>query len=187
VPDIERIPTIDRLLLPSVLPHPNALASHKENETTYHPDFWELEYAMLRYLARVDDDTLRRRYCNIVRNMRAIVSEDRHVIPIRSFLSSWYWYRKEHQTRLEFALRSLPLPCAPPVIAPRDPSAAPARPRGPNSGDVLFRYGEGRWLKEMVEFGGCASKPRRSIPRWRAIQRGTTTSLSKKATCPAGM
>jgi hypothetical protein len=93
VSDIQRIPTIDRLPLPGVLPHPKALASHKENETTYHPDLWEPEYAMLRYLSRMDDDALRRRYDSIVRNMRAIVSESRHMIPIRSFLSSWYGYR----------------------------------------------------------------------------------------------
>jgi len=88
VPDIKRIPTIDRLPLPGVLPHPKVLASHKQNETTYHPDLWDLEYAMLRYLSRIDDDALRRRYDSVVRNMRAIISDDRHGIPIHSFLSS---------------------------------------------------------------------------------------------------
>ena len=47
----------------------------------------------------MDDDRLVKRYSEIARNMAALVSEDRYVIPIRSFLSAWYWYRKEHQTR----------------------------------------------------------------------------------------
>jgi hypothetical protein len=155
-----RIPDIGRLALPGILPHPRALASGKENVTTYDPELWELEYVTHRYLGRIDETALRVRYDNIVRNMRAIISEDRLVIPIRTFLSSWYWYRKEHQTRLEFALRGLTLNRDLPVSV-RDLSAAPARPRSPNSGDVLFRYGERKWLKELVEFGRLRIKAAR--------------------------
>jgi hypothetical protein len=93
--------------------------------------------------------------------MRALVSEDRHVIPIWSFLSSWYWYRKEHQTRLEFAYRGLALHRALPVLEKRDLSEAPARPRGPNSGDVLFRYGEQKWLRKLVDHGQLRVKSAR--------------------------
>lgn len=156
-----RIPDIDALARPAVLPHPRAMESHKETEAVYDPQLWELEYVTCRYLGRVSEQTLRTRYDDIVRNMRTIISEDRHVIPIRSFLSSWYWYRKEHQTRLEFALRKLPLNRALPVIAKRDLSAAPARPRHPNGGDVLFRYGERKWLDELVQFGRLRIKATR--------------------------
>lgn len=159
--EIRHIPEIERLPLPSTLPHSRALVSHKENELHYHPDLWELEYATYRHLGRVNADDLRSRYDSIVRNMCAIVSEERHVIPIRSFLSSWYWYRKEHLTRLEFAIRGLPLHRALPIIDVRDLSAAPARPRGPNAGDVLFRYGERYWLNQMVEFGRVRIKAAR--------------------------
>lgn len=151
--DIVRIPRIERLHLPGILPHPRALASHNERDIHYDPDFWEMEYVKYRYLARMNDDDLRTRYEAIAHNMHAIVSEQRHVIPIRSFLSSWYWYRKEHLTRLEFAMRELPLYRTPPIIAPRDLSDAPARPRSPNAGDVLFRYGKRHRLKRMIEFG----------------------------------
>jgi hypothetical protein len=76
-------------------------------------------------------------------------------------LSSWYWYRKEYQTRLEFALRNHPLHRPLPVITAPDLSAAPARPRSPNAGDVLFRYGERRWLQELVDFGRLRMKSAR--------------------------
>jgi hypothetical protein len=162
---IAKIPDIERLTLPGALPHPRALASLKENATNYDPELWELDYVTHRYLGRLDEPSLRTRYDNIVRNMQAIISADRHVIPIRTFLSSWYWYRKEHQTRLEFALRGLPLHRTLPAIAVRDLSAAPARPRGPNSSDVLFRYGERRWLKGMVDFGRLRIKAARDYAR----------------------
>ena len=148
-----RILNIEILPRPAVLPQPSTMASLNESEVNYDPQLWEMEYVTHRYLGRVDEQTLRARYDAIVRNMHAIVCEERHVIPIRSFLSSWYWYRKEHQTRLEFAIRKWTLHRHLPVIAERDLSGAPARPRHPNSGDVLFRYGERKWLTELVQFG----------------------------------
>lgn len=156
-----RIPDIPRLALPAILPHPRALASAKENATTYDPDLWELEYVTHRYLSRVEETALRLRYDHIVRNMRAVVSDDRHVIPIQTFLSSWYWYRKEHQTRIEFALRGLSLNRTLPVLAARNLTAAPTRPRSPNAGDVLFRYGERKWLRDLIEFGRLRIKAAR--------------------------
>jgi len=159
--EIVRIPQIERLALPGTLPHPRALASHKERELHYDPDMWELEYVTYRYLGRLNDDDLRTRYDSIVRNMRSLIGEERHVIPIRSFLSSWYWYRKEHLTRLEFAIRGLSLHRTLPTVDARDLSDAPARHGGPNAGDVLFRYGERYWLKQMVEFGKVRIKAAR--------------------------
>lgn len=147
------MPDIPTLPLPSILPHSDAIRSWKQTTTDYESDCWEFQYEIHRYLGRVDDEALRVRYDNIVRNMHAIISEDRNVIPIHSFLSSWYWYRKEHQTRYEFALRKLQLHRPLPLIAKRDLTAAPVRPRSPNAGDVLFRYGERKWLQVLLDFG----------------------------------
>lgn len=156
-----RIAHIDELPRPGALPNPRAMETHKETEAAYDARLWELEYVTRRYLRQVNEQTLRARYDDIVRNMQAIISEERHVIPIWSFLSSWYWYRKEHQTRLEFALRKLSLHRALPVIAKRDLSAAPARSRHPNSGEVLFRYDKREWLHELVQFGRLRVKAAR--------------------------
>jgi hypothetical protein len=156
-----KLPCIDRLVLPGTLPRPEAMASLNENLTNYDPEFWELEYVSFRYLENLDEVALRARYDSILRNMQSIVSPDRHVIPIRTFLSSWYWYRKEHQTRAEFVMRGLSLHIPLPEIKAHDLSLAPARPGGPNRGDVLFRYGERKWLKEMVECGHLRIKAAR--------------------------
>jgi hypothetical protein len=93
------MPEIQSLLLPTVLPRTDAMKLWGHNETAYEPEFWEFQYRVHRYLGRVSDDALRARYDALVRNIQSIVSNDRNVIPVISFLSSWYWYRKEHQTR----------------------------------------------------------------------------------------
>lgn len=149
-----------RLDLPTVLPTPDAMMSGGENKCSYDPDVWELEYGGYRYLGRVPEDALAARYRRILRNLRAIVSSDRHVIPRRSFLSSWYWYRKEHQTRFEFHLRGFPLPEEPPAgpLLNAQPNA-PVRPRSPNACDVLFRYGSLRWMRALVETGCVRLSP----------------------------
>lgn len=144
---------IEKLLLPNTLPLPEVMKSWKENKNSYDPEFWEFQYEVYRYLGRISDTELFGRYNHIVRNMRYIVSNDRNIIPILSFLSSWYWYRKEHQTRYEFFLRKIPLDQDLPQITPKDLTAAPKRPRHPNSGDVLFRYGSKKWLHDLVKFG----------------------------------
>lgn len=144
---------VPALPLPTILPRAEAMKSWGHNHTAYEPEFWEFQYRVHRYLGRLTDDELRSRYDGLVRNIQSIVSANRHVIPVISFLSSWYWYRKEHQTRLEFFTRNLPLHRSMPIVVERDLSAAPARPRSPNAGDILFRYGELKWLKELVNFG----------------------------------
>jgi hypothetical protein len=152
------MPEIQSLLLPTVLPRTDAMKLWGHNETAYEPEFWEFQYRVHRYLGRVSDDALRARYDALVRNIQSIVSNDRNVIPVISFLSSWYWYRKEHQTRFEFFLRNLPLHRPLPVITQHDLSSAPARPRGPKAGDVLFRYGERKWLQGLLDFGRLRMK-----------------------------
>jgi hypothetical protein len=66
-------------------------------------------------------------------------------------MGSWYWYRKEHQTRYEFAMRKLCLPCgSPSAIVESHRIRAPALPRYPNAGDVLFRYGDLDWTPQAL-------------------------------------
>jgi hypothetical protein len=78
-------------------------------------------------------------------------------------LSSWYWYRKEHQTRYEFAIRKLCLPCEPPIeVAKNCHVGAPAQPRHPNAGDVLFRYGDLRWTHLALTEGSLRISAARS-------------------------
>lgn len=130
------------------------MVSSGHDSRTYEPECWELQYESYRYLSRIADRDLSGRYEGVVRNMYALISADRHVIPIQSFLSSWYWYRKEHLTRLEFELRGIPLPVTPPSEALDNRAYdAPARPSSPNAGDVLFRYGKLEHMQDFFEKG----------------------------------
>ncbi len=148
------MPRVPALKIPEILPHPEAIRSWGDHQHSYEPEFWEFQYELYRYLGRVSQEKLVERYPAIIRNMHALVSDDRHVIPIQSFLSSWYWYRKEHQTRLEFAMRGLDLPVQPPAgVLNNQALDAPVRPRSPNAGDVLFRYSKRGYLEEMVHRG----------------------------------
>lgn len=148
------------LKIPDVLPHPDAIRSFGDNRHSYDPEFWEFQYENFRYLGRVLESKLVKRYREIIRNMSALVSPERHIIPIRSFLSSWYWYRKEHQTRLEFLIRGIETPIEPPnEILNNTPVAAPAHPRSPNAGDILFRYGERKYMQPIVEQGSVRITP----------------------------
>jgi hypothetical protein len=49
-----------------------------------------LEYHARRYLSRVSDNELMARHDSIARNLQSIISYNRNVLPIQSFLSSWY-------------------------------------------------------------------------------------------------
>lgn len=128
------------LPLPTKLPSAETIASFKTSAATYDPELWNFEYQVRRFLSRVPQRYLEWRYESIVRNLQRLVNVERDVIPIQSFLSSWYWFRKEYQTRLELALRGQFLP--PPALALYGDRAAPIKPKSPNSGDVLFRYGQ---------------------------------------------
>jgi hypothetical protein len=129
------------------------MKSGNENEVMYDPKMWEMQYLAYRYLKNIEDKAIFKRYDDIIRNMRAIVSDDRSIIPIGSFLSSWYWYRKEHHIRLEIALRGGFLNPKMPAVCKRDLSRAPARPQYPNGGDVLFRYDKKEHLEKLIQFG----------------------------------
>ena len=151
---------ITSLQIPEILPHADAIRSFGDNKHSYEPKFWEFQYEIYRYLKQASEEYLLSRYRSIIRNMYALVSTDRHVIPIQSFLSSWYWYRKEHQTRLEFFLRKMDLPVSPPKgILNNDRKGAPTHPRSPNAGDILFRYGKIKYMKLMVQHGSIRIGP----------------------------
>ena len=140
------------LNLPRRLPSIEAITSFPDTTHSYEPEFWEFQYLTYRYLERAPNELLYSRYSDIRKNMDALISAEREVIPIQSFLSSWYWFRKEHQTRLEFALRSLDLPMNVllDVTFNNNAHGAPVRPKHPNSGDVLFRY------DKLVHLNGIA-------------------------------
>ena len=159
----DRIISIPPLILPDTYPTQEAMRSCNQNETSYDPQLWELEYHIRRSLTRTSDEYVQERYKSIVRNMRALTSPDRHVIPINTFLSSWYWYRKEHQTRYELNLRGLPPPVSPPERPIENTNAkAPLRPSHPNSCDIIFRYTNREYAEKMLEQGeiriGAASE-----------------------------
>ena len=142
---------VKNLELPKQLPHPRALGPSGKND--YDPEFWEFFYQIRRYLEGISDDQLKQRYESIVQNMKALTSTDRDVIPIQSFLSSWYWFKKEHQTRFEFHLRRVPFTLAQPDLSKRPTDNAPIRPSSPNACNVLFRYGEKKWMTDFIESG----------------------------------
>lgn len=155
---MQRVPN---LRLPQNLPHPDAVCSYGDNLHSYEPGFWEFQYQCYRYLERVPDTIIIERYQEILRNMNALISRDRDVIPIQSFLSSWYWFRKEHQTRLEMALRNAALPVMSPLNTTFNnlASGAPARPSRPNAGDVLFRYDKRVHIENLVTKGSIRLRP----------------------------
>jgi hypothetical protein len=71
-----------------------------------------------------------------------------------TFLSSWYWFRKEHQTRYEIQQRGLKLPHKPHITLVNSTNhSALYRPRYPNAGDFLFRYIKRQYAEEMITEG----------------------------------
>jgi hypothetical protein len=153
------------LLVPSLtllasLPHTNAMKSFGSNRHAYESEFWELQYQAYRYLGRMSDADLVVRHESIIRNMKALLTTDRDIIPIQSFLSSWFWFRKKHQTRLEFLLRGISVPAPPDAGSLTSTlSAAPIRPLHPNAADVLFRYGQRKDLSSMLSDGAIRIGP----------------------------
>ena len=146
--------------LPKTLPYPNAMQAPGFGPIFYESEIWELEYQSYRYLERMPDLELAARHQSIVRNMKALIAEERNAIPIQSFLSSWYWFRKEHQTRLEFHLRGAFCPLPTDLWLASDAlSLAPARPKHPNAGDVLFRFGKHEHLGPMLHEGKIRVSP----------------------------
>lgn len=134
------------------------MTSWGQNRHSYHPDYWELEYTSYRYLSGMNDNELQDRYCAIVKNMRSYTDRAREVIPLNTYQSAWYWYRKEHQTRLEFALRnSKPL-----VFRHERPpmnESGPLHPDVPNGSKLILRYGKREYMQHMVDQGRIRISP----------------------------
>lgn len=179
---------IKHLKIPDNLPHPKAIESFDDNNNSYDPESWELQYQMYRYLKNLPSDTLNERYLAILKNMRSIVCRDRDIIPIQSFLSSWYWFRKEHQTRLEFYLRRE----APDASVPMDENfnflarGAPIRPKHPNAGDVLFRYDQKIHLNKIVSEGSIRIRPASAFYPIENDEARQDQELSKRTFLPGG-
>ncbi|MDF1589218.1 MAG: hypothetical protein P1P93_08715 [Gammaproteobacteria bacterium] len=168
---------LDSLTLPKILPHEKALKSLGQNVHNYEPEFWEFFYETDRYLKNVDEKKLISRYSDLCRNFRVLTSAERHIIPINSFLSSWYWYLKEHQTRYEFYLRGIPLPNEPPI--PRDQAIKPYSSKSPNACDIIFRYGHLKFMKEFVEEGKIRISPASKYNDGKALDPRTDDELNK--------
>lgn len=157
-PSFLRIPPLP---LPEQLPQLEAISSFGDAIVNYDPQFWSFQYEAYRYLERMSDQALDERHQDIIRNMRALISGERDLIPIQSFLSSWYWYRKEFQTRLEIALRGRIPTCAMSIDVRlnANSSDAPYRPQYPNSGEVLFRYSKRAYCDEALYKGRIRIQP----------------------------
>jgi hypothetical protein len=144
----------------------------------YAPLMWEMAYQATPYLKRSSNDEVRERYESIVRNLESLVDDSRHRIPISSFLSSWYWYKKEYECRFELHQRKLPVPIDPHAIVPgRWRLNAPVRAARRNSGAVLFRFTYETKARDLVDRGsmrlrraddyakGALTDPRTDIER----------------------
>ena len=156
-----RIPQIERLALPKSYPTPEAMKSFGQNEDHYNPDLWELEYVPCRYLSGMANSTLQNRYRTIIRNMRSYTEPERDRIPIISYQSSWYWFRKEYQTRLEFALQGIEQPTLNHEYQNTNESGA-AHWKVPNGTKNIFRYGKREYMRQMVEQGMVRFSPAES-------------------------
>lgn len=139
-------PRIERKPLPP-LPSDRVLEVSGIGEVRYDPDMWELEYATRRYLERTPNEELLTRFAQIQRNLRSLVGAKWDGIPIILPRSSWYWHRKEFQTRLELAIRDIP---PPEDIKLRAGGAVFVRPDVPAEG-VLFRFGQRNHMAQIVE------------------------------------
>lgn len=156
--------SVPSLRLPSNLPDKRAIKS----EDQYFPEEWQREYSVYEYLGSLSIDALCKRHNDILRNMRALTSSDRDIIPIESPLSSWYWYRKEHQTRCEMAKRGIKLPDALsdiPLEVPTNHSVL-YRPAHPNASDVLYRYGALNHCRDLLTKGEFQLKPASEMSKY---------------------
>ncbi len=147
---------IKNIPLPKQLPTDQALKSCRQNIHNYEPEAWEFQYEIHRYLKNISDEELIQRHENLCKNFIVYNSEDRDKIPINSFQSSWYWFRKEHQTRYEFLLRKLPLPDSP---KSRGSINKPYSREKPTSCDVLYRCGHLEPITSLYKFGQTKIKP----------------------------
>ena len=146
-----RVPS---LILPENLPHPDAIKSFNDSEHGYDPEFWEFDYESYRYLERMSDASLDETYLAISKNMDFLIAFEKNVIPIQAFHSSWYWFKKEHQTRLEFRIRGRNTPTSPPQtdLASRELESYEGKSYLP-FGETIFRYTTKEHAMNLLEKG----------------------------------
>lgn len=132
------MPSIPILATPIHLPEEASYNTLENNRSHYEPDAWELWYAGYRYLKNLTETQLAERHKVIQENLNVFWSEERQKLSVRNVFSSWYWLRKEHLLRYEYKLRGIaPLHT---VSLPSNVFSAPARPKRPSFGDILFRF-----------------------------------------------
>ena len=148
-----RIPEIAHLQLPDNYPGQELMNFMGQIRQDYAPHTWTYGYAIRgRYLSGLEDDELQVRYSAILRSMRSYLRPERDFIPINNYRSSWYWLRKEYQTRLEFALRGIELPL-PTHVDQGANEPGPSYMQTVDGKSVMFRYNELKYLRDMVERG----------------------------------
>jgi len=140
------------------LPTKEAMQSCSENEVAYHPELWELQYQSYRFLERVPEKELKQRHKEILKNIRVYVQPDAFKIPIINYLSSWYWLRKEHQTRLEFKLRHSPVPEVI-ELEKQQYSTTHNSARIIGKFDRLFKFSEKKYLEDALHKGNILIRP----------------------------
>jgi hypothetical protein len=181
---MQKIPS---LFLPKIFPSDEAIKSFRDNRHGYEPEFWEFFYEINRYLEHVRIEELRERYFIIRKNLNCLSSEDRHIIPRQSFLSSWYWFLKEHQTRYEFYLRNEDIDCSLPV-APicKEYAHASIRPRSPNAGDVLYRYSKPEYIDSFLREGKIRIQAASQFVEFEGDKAREDDELNKYVLTPGG-
>lgn len=146
--------------LPDTFPHTKNMSANSESALDYTADVWELDYEGHPYLNCLRDDELLERHDNIVRNMRSYLWPRYCRFSISNHISSWYWHRKEHQTRLELSLRDLPMKSV--SLSPTEDQNWLLPNSIPNGSQVIFRYGKRDHMKDMVNFGRMRISPAES-------------------------
>ena len=149
---------IKPLSLPKKLPDKKAIKPNI-NYNGYEPENWGIQYEFNPYLKDLSKEDLIDRYKSIINNMEILLSAKRDIIPIESSLSSWYWFRKEHQTRLELTDRKVnpkPFLYGKKFYSKPDP---PISITYPNSTSLLFKYGKRKHLEPMLKKGVIRINP----------------------------
>ena len=178
-----KMPKIKPMTLPENYPTPQAMTSWNQNEHNYEPEMWALEYGIRRYLSRMPESDLRDRYTDIVRNMGSYTGPERDPIPINSYQSSWYWFRKEYQTRLEFSLRDIDPPALD-YVPMNSNGGGPENPKVPNGTKILFRYSKKKYMQKMIEQGQIRFSPAESYEDEENNQARRDDELHKHAYIP---
>lgn len=179
---------VPALALPATVPSAEALANCGQNAGAYEPWFWEIEYVTHRYLERSTDDGLHRRHGDIVKNLRRLAIATRDQVPSRFFQSSWYWYRKEHQTRLELHLRGLVSVPAPDLNGARPVRDIHERFPANELGDpqTLYRYTRKDHAEEMLDSGRVRIAPAASYRQMESDGARADEEMVKTIVLPGG-